>query len=268
MKRERKVGLALYKLSEYALCWWEQIQSDRIRQGKDKICSWPMMKKMLVIKFYALDCEEILLYRIQDYYWPRSSYLNYFEESNIPPSKEGLHVEENIVLEEYVEVKEEIIEIFEKINEGLVIVEEIKIKIVEEINKYPIIEKNLEDKIVETIKKEIIEEVVNDLDEVRLDDCNIQAPIILVGDAETKLIDFIGVDRFYSVVSSYLVNLYNYMKTREKEIQVNFFYSIDELQVWKEDQGAQAFKVFVYLEWKISDFKDKLEDKFVSSGGV
>ena len=55
-----------------------------------------------------MDCEEILSYIIQDYYWPRSSYLNYFEESNIPPLKEELHVKENIVLEEYVEVKEEI----------------------------------------------------------------------------------------------------------------------------------------------------------------
>ena len=27
---ERKVGLALYKLSEYALCLWERVQSDRI----------------------------------------------------------------------------------------------------------------------------------------------------------------------------------------------------------------------------------------------
>ena len=36
----------------------------------------------------------------------------------------------------------------------------------------------------------------------------------------------------------------------------------------KQNQGAQAFKVFVYLELKISDFKDELEDEFVSSGGV
>ena len=28
---ERKVGLALNKLSEYALRWWERIQSDKIR---------------------------------------------------------------------------------------------------------------------------------------------------------------------------------------------------------------------------------------------
>ena len=88
----------------------------------------------------------------------------------------------------------------------------------EEINENPIIEKDLEVEIVETIKEEIIEEVVNDLDEVKLDDCNVQALIILVGDIETKFIDFIGADRFDSIVSSYLVNLYNYMKTKEKEI--------------------------------------------------
>ena len=56
---ERKVGLALYKLSKYALYWQKQVQSDRIQQGRDKIRSWPRMKKMLAIKFYLLDCEEI-----------------------------------------------------------------------------------------------------------------------------------------------------------------------------------------------------------------
>ena len=40
------------------------------------------------------------------------------------------------------------------------------------------------------------------------------------------------------------------------------------LQVWKEDQGTQAFEVFVYLDRKISNFKDELKDEFVSSGGV
>ena len=43
----------------------------------------------------------------------------------------------------------------------------------EEINEDPIIEKNLEVEIVGTIKEEIIEEVVNDLDKIKLDDCNI-----------------------------------------------------------------------------------------------
>ena len=86
-----------------------------------------------------------------------------------------------------------------------------------EIFKDLIIEKDLEVEIVEPIKEEIIEEVVNDLDEVKLDDCNVQASIIFLGDTKTNFIDFIGVDRFDSIVSSYLVNLYNYMKTKEKE---------------------------------------------------
>ena len=74
--------------------------------------------------------------------------MSYFEEPNIPPLKEELNVEENIVLEKYVEVKEENIEISEKIKEGLVIEEEPEIKIVEKINEDPIIEKDLEDEIV------------------------------------------------------------------------------------------------------------------------
>ena len=39
------------------------------------------------------------------------------------------------------------------------------------------------------------------------------------------------------------------------------------MKVWKEDHGAQEFDVFVYLERKISDFKDELEDEFVLRGG-
>ena len=119
---------------------------------------------MLAIKFYLLDCEEILSYTIQDYFWPKSSYLNYFEEPYIPPIREELHIEKNIFLEEYVEVKEENLEISEEINERLIIEEKPEIKIVEENNEDPIIEKDLEVKIVETIKEKIIEEVVNNLD--------------------------------------------------------------------------------------------------------
>ena len=146
--------------------------------------------------------------------------MNYFEEPNIPPLKEELHVEANIVLEEYGDVKEENIEIFEEINEGLVIEEEPKIKIVEEINEDSSIEKDLEVEIVETIKEEIIEEVVNDLDEIKLDHCNVQASIILVGDTDIKFIDFIGVERFDVIIDSYLVNIVNCMKLKGQEVHV------------------------------------------------
>ncbi|KAK9994971.1 hypothetical protein SO802_024674 [Lithocarpus litseifolius] len=111
-------------------------------------------------------------------------------------------------------------EIFEKINEDIVIEEESKIKIVEEINEDLIIEKDLEVEVIETIKEEIIEEVVNVLNEVELDDFNVQAPIILVGDIETKLIDFIVVERFDLIIHSYLMNIINCMKIKDKKLNL------------------------------------------------
>ena len=76
---------------------------------------------MLAIKYYHLDCDELLLYTKQEYFWPRSSHLNYFEEPYIPPSREELYVEKHIFLEEN-------IEIFEEISEDIVIEEESEIK--------------------------------------------------------------------------------------------------------------------------------------------
>ena len=45
-------------------------------------------------------------------------------------------------------------------------------------------------------------------------------------------------------------------------------YPNNDFQVWQEDNEDEVFKVFVLLAWKISDFKDELEDEFVSSRGV
>ena len=167
--------------------------------------------------------------------------MNYFKEPYIPLLREELHVEENTFLEEYVEVKEENIEIFEEINEGLVIEEEPKIKIVEEINEDPIIEKDLEVEIVETIKEEIIEEVVNNLNEVKLDDCNVQASIILVEDTETKFIDFIGVERFAFIIDSYFVNIANCIKIKGQEVQVA------QLVTFKSGKKTRKMKYSKYL---------------------
>ena len=63
-------------------------------------------------------------------------------QNKIITGHEELHVEENIVLKDYVEVKEQNIEISKEINEGLVMEEDPKIKIiVEENNEAPIMEK-------------------------------------------------------------------------------------------------------------------------------
>ena len=140
--------------------------------------------------------------------------MNYFEKPNIPPLKEESNVEENIILEDYVEAKEKNIEISEEINEGLVMEEDPKIKIiVEENNEDPIKEKVLEVEMVETIEEEIEEEGFKNLNEIKSHNCQSQDPFILVVSDTLKFIDFIGVNRFDSIVSSYLENLYNYMKT-------------------------------------------------------
>ena len=103
----------------------------------------------------------------QDYYYPRSSYLNYFEE--------------NIVLEDYVEVKKQNIEISKEINEGLVMEEDHKIKIiVKEDNQDPIIEKDLEVKMVVIIEEEIEKESFKDHNEIKSYDYQTQDPLTLV----------------------------------------------------------------------------------------
>ena len=135
--------------------------------------------------------------------------MNYFEEPYIPPLKEELHVEENMVFDEnYAEVKEENIKISKETNEDLVIEENPKIKIIlEENNENLIIEKDLEVEMVETIEEEIEEESFKNLNEIKSYDCQSQDPFILVVSNTPKFIDFIRVDRFDSFVSSYLVNL-------------------------------------------------------------
>ena len=171
------------------------------------------MKKMLAIKFYPFDCDELLSYTKQDYFWPRSSHLNYFGEPYILPLREELYIEKHIFIEEN-------IEICEKISKDIVIKEEFENKIVEQINEDPIIEKDLEVEKVETIEEEIEDESFKDFNEIKSYDCQSQDLFILVVSNTPKFIDLNEVDRFNSIVSSYLVNIVNRLKIKEQEVQV------------------------------------------------
>ena len=127
---------------------------------------------MFAINFYPLDCDKILSFTKQDYYWPKSSHLNYFEKPYILPLKEELHVEENIVIEDYVKVKEQNIEISKEI---LAMEENPQIKIiVKENNEDPITKKDLDVEMVETIEEEIEEESFKNLNEIKSYDCQSQ----------------------------------------------------------------------------------------------
>ena len=127
---------------------------------------------MFAINFYPLDCDKILSFTKQDYYWPKSSHLNYFEKPYILPLKEELHVEKNIVIEDYVKVKEQNIEISKEI---LAMEENPQIKtIVKENNEDPITKKDLDVEMVETIEEEIEEESFKNLNEIKSYDCQSQ----------------------------------------------------------------------------------------------
>ena len=70
-----------------------------------------------------------------------------------------------------------------------------------------------------------------------------------MGDTETKFIDFIGVDRFDSIDSSYLVNLYDYTKINEKEIQVDLFIPLMSCKYGKMIIGLKHSKyLFIWNE--------------------
>ena len=121
--------------------------------------------------------------------------------------------------------------------------EDLQIKIiVEENNEDPIIEKDLEIKMVETIEEEIEEESFKDLNEMKSYDCQSQVLFILMISNTPKFIDFIGVDRFDSIVSSYLINLYNYIKNKEKEILVNLFIPLMSCKYGNKIKGLKYSK--------------------------
>jgi hypothetical protein len=49
---EEKVRLVSNKLESVAAKWWDDIQDDRVHQGKQEICSWQRMKKRLIHFFF------------------------------------------------------------------------------------------------------------------------------------------------------------------------------------------------------------------------
>ena len=47
----RKVKITVTRLQGHASLWWENLQTDRQRRGKEKIKNWPKMVKKVKKKF-------------------------------------------------------------------------------------------------------------------------------------------------------------------------------------------------------------------------
>ena len=63
----------------------------------------------------------------------------------------------------------------------------------------------------------------------------------MVGDTP-KFIDFVGIERFDSILNSHLVNIVNYMKAKERESQVNLFPQLMSCKFGKKTKGLKYSK--------------------------
>ena len=51
----RKVKIVVTRLKGHALLWWEHLQTDRQRRGKEKIKTWPKMVNKVKNKFFPAN---------------------------------------------------------------------------------------------------------------------------------------------------------------------------------------------------------------------
>ena len=61
----RKVKIVVTRLKGHALLWWEHLQTDRQRRGKEKIRTWPKMVNKVKNNFLPIDYQVILLRKMQ-----------------------------------------------------------------------------------------------------------------------------------------------------------------------------------------------------------
>ena len=57
----RKVKIVVTRLKGHASLWWENLQTDRQRRGKEKIKTWPKMVNKVKKKFLPVDYQVSLL---------------------------------------------------------------------------------------------------------------------------------------------------------------------------------------------------------------
>ena len=62
----RKVKIAVTRLKGHASLWWENLQTDRKRRGKEKIQTWPKMLSKVKKKFLLADYQVSLLRKMQN----------------------------------------------------------------------------------------------------------------------------------------------------------------------------------------------------------
>ena len=59
----KKVKIVVTRLKGHASLWWEHLQIDRQRRGKEKIRTWPKMVNEIKKKFLPIDYQLVSLER-------------------------------------------------------------------------------------------------------------------------------------------------------------------------------------------------------------
>ncbi|GJZ52625.1 putative nucleotidyltransferase, ribonuclease H [Tanacetum coccineum] len=76
----KQVKLVAYRLKGWASSWWEQVQNQRKRVGKQPTRSWPKMKRMLMGRFLPLDYDQFLFEQYQSLRQGQKSVADYTAE--------------------------------------------------------------------------------------------------------------------------------------------------------------------------------------------
>ena len=80
MTEEKKMKFACTKLKGHAMIWWDHLQKERVRNGKEKIRTWIKMEKRLREKFLPMDYSQTLFRRFQNLKQNLSSVQDYTDE--------------------------------------------------------------------------------------------------------------------------------------------------------------------------------------------
>ena len=83
---------------------------------------------------------------------------------------------------------------------------------------------------------EIVENIVQDFDEPNSGDCKSNSHVISVVGDTPKFIDFVGVERFDSIINSHLV------KVKKREAQINLFPQLMNCKFGKKTKGLKYSK--------------------------
>ena len=114
----------------------------------------------------------------------------------------------------------------------------------------------------------IIENIVEDSIEVKFEDesttHNPQVSVDLLK-MTIQYVDFLGVENFNFIINPMLIDVANKLKVDEKKFYGTLY---EGFKFQNRIKLLKHSKYFFYLERKILDFKDELEDKFVSRGRV